>query len=79
MSILTEQRITDIKELKTTEAEASFGQQIRNYVFDPYKMIKDCRSGEETNKIDEVLDGDLDRFVYSYLHKIQRDAKKASI
>ena len=42
---------------------ASWGNQIRNYVMDPYKLVKDTRTGVETTQIDEVLDGDLDEFI----------------
>ncbi len=46
---------------KTTEIE--WGNQIRSYVFHPYKLIKDHRTGVEEHNIDKVLDGDLDEFI----------------
>jgi len=47
--------------------DVSFGSQIRNYVFHPYSLAKDLRTGEETGNISAVMDGDLDAFINSYL------------
>lgn len=47
--------------------EASWGQQIRNYVFHPYKLVKDTRTGAETGQIQDVMDGDLDDLIEAYL------------
>jgi peptide chain release factor 2 len=47
--------------------DISWGNQIRSYVFQPYTLVKDHRTGEETGSIEYVFDGDIDRFIYSYL------------
>lgn len=47
--------------------EASFGSQIRNYVFHPYSMVKDLRTSEETGNISAVMDGEIDAFINAYL------------
>ena len=60
-------RAEELDELRGPKKEVSFGSQIRNYVFYPYQLVKDTRTGEETSRIDEVLDGDLDAFVLNYL------------
>lgn len=44
-----------------------FGSQIRNYVFHPYKLIKDLRSGYETSNVQAVMDGELEQFIRSVL------------
>jgi len=45
----------------------SWGSQIRSYVFQPYRMVKDLRTGVETSDVQAVMDGDLDRFVNAWL------------
>ena len=59
-----EERMRNIKgEVKANE----WGSQIRSYVFAPYTMVKDLRTGYEVGNIQSVMDGDLDGFVDSYL------------
>ena len=47
--------------------EIGWGNQIRSYVMQPYTMVKDLRTGEETGNVDAVMDGALDPFINSYL------------
>ena len=54
-----------------TDKYASWGQQIRNYVLHPYKLVKDTRTGFESSQAELVLDGDLDEFIQSYLKRKQ--------
>ena len=49
------------------QAQVGWGSQIRNYVLQPYQMVKDLRSGIESGNIAAVLDGDLDQFMEGYL------------
>jgi peptide chain release factor 2 len=49
------------------KGEIGWGNQIRSYVFQPYRMVKDLRSGCETSDIQGVMDGDLDQFVMGWL------------
>ena len=74
-----EKRAQQIDELRGPKRDASFGNQIRNYVLFPYQMIKDLRSGYETSNVDDVLvEGELDPFVIAYhrwrvMHDTQDD------
>jgi len=52
--------------------DISFGSQIRSYVLAPYRLVKDLRTGVETGKVDDVLDGDLDGFIQPYLLGVRR-------
>ncbi len=54
-------------ELSKQKKEISWGSQIRSYVFHPYNMIKDHRTNHETSNIQNVMDGDIDDFIKSYL------------
>lgn len=54
-------------EIRGETANIDFGSQIRSYVFHPYKMVKDHRTGYEIGNVESVMDGDLDGFVESYL------------
>jgi peptide chain release factor 2 len=56
-------------QIKGENVDINFGSQIRSYVFHPYKMVKDHRTGYECSNVDTVMDGDLDEFVESYLRK----------
>lgn len=47
--------------------DIAWGSQIRSYVFQPYTMVKDARTGEQTGNIQAVMDGEIDNFIESYL------------
>ena len=72
--IAQEQRAAEIADIRGDIVEAAWGNQIRNYVFHPYQMVKDLRTGEETNDVQAVMDGRLDPFIQSLLHQGVGDA-----
>ncbi|XP_058094251.1 peptide chain release factor PrfB1, chloroplastic [Magnolia sinica] len=65
--IAEEQRASEIKQIRGDAVKAEWGQQIRNYVFHPYKLVKDVRTGLETSDINSVMDGELESFIKAYL------------
>ena len=67
--IAQEQRAAEIADIRGDIVEAAWGNQIRNYVFHPYQMVKDLRTAEETTDVQGVMDGDLDPFIQSLLRQ----------
>jgi peptide chain release factor 2 len=53
--------------VESTKKKIEWGSQIRNYVFHPYKLVKDNRTAVETSDVQAVMDGDLDEFIKAYL------------
>lgn len=71
-----EQRDADIR---GDVSSISWGNQIRSYVFQPYTMVKDLRTGEETSNVDGVMDGDLDPFMNAYLKWVSLGKPKRGV
>lgn len=67
--VAEEQRAQEIAEIRGDMVEAAWGNQIRNYVFHPYQMVKDLRTNVETTAVSDVLDGDIDEFIEAYLRQ----------
>jgi peptide chain release factor 2 len=61
------QQLDAINDLKGEQKEIAWGSQIRSYVLHPYSLVKDARSQYESNNSKDVLDGNLDPFIYAYL------------
>ena len=56
-----------IDKIEGNKKKIEWGSQIRNYVFQPYKLIKDIRTGYETSNVQAIMDGDLNGFIKAYL------------
>jgi len=67
--IAEEQHAQKISDIRGDIVEAAWGNQIRNYVFHPYQLVKDLRTGTETTNIQDVMNGKLDPFIESYLRQ----------
>ncbi len=61
--LMQQERATELSAIKGERVSASWGNQIRSYVLDPYKLVKDNRTDVETTQVNEVLDGGLDAFI----------------
>ncbi|MFA4843840.1 MAG: peptide chain release factor 2 [Candidatus Margulisiibacteriota bacterium] len=62
-----------IDELRGEKKKIEWGNQIRSYVFQPYTMVKDHRTGVEVGDVQRVIDGDLDAFIEASLRGVKRD------
>ncbi len=67
--IAQEQKTKEIAEIRGDIVEAAWGQQIRNYVFHPYQMVKDLRTSVETTAVTDVMNGEIDEFIEAYLRQ----------
>jgi len=70
-----ERREQELDKIKGPKKEISWGNQIRSYVLQPYRMVKDLRTGHEVGDADRVLDGDIDGFIEAFL---QAQAQQAA-
>ncbi len=62
-----DQRRSEMEKFYGEKGEISWGNQIRSYVFQPYQMVKDLRTGAETGNVQAVMDGDIDIFINAWL------------
>ena len=67
IEIKEREHLDKISDIKGTQLKIEWGSQIRNYVFMPYTLAKDTRTGYEMTHINAVMDGDLDGFINAYL------------
>ena len=67
VEIKEREHLEKISDIKGNQMQIAWGSQIRSYVFMPYTMVKDHRTGFETGNVGAVMDGDLDGFINAYL------------
>lgn len=73
-----EKRDEEKAKLRGEYHEAAWGNQIRSYVLQPYRMVKDHRTKHETSQVDQVLNGDLLLFMEAYLRWVKADRPRIS-
>ncbi|MGI6620821.1 MAG: peptide chain release factor 2 [Bacillota bacterium] len=71
LALKEEERMKQIEALRGPQKEIAWGSQIRSYVFQPYTLVKDHRTGVEAGSVERVMDGDIDDFIYA---KLRQDA-----
>jgi peptide chain release factor 2 len=73
-----QKRRAEVEKQYDEKGEVAWGYQIRNYVMQPYTLVKDARTGTETAQVQKVFDGEIDEFIESYLQqKTEKEHKKA--
>jgi peptide chain release factor 2 len=73
LALKEEEHRKEIESLRGPQKEIAWGSQIRSYVFQPYTMVKDHRTGTEVGSVDRVMDGAIDEFIFA---KLQDDARR---
>lgn len=64
---MEDEKRSEMEKFYGEKGDIAWGNQIRSYVFQPYQMVKDLRTGEETSNVQAVMDGDLDAFIHAWL------------
>ena len=72
VEIKEREHLEKIEDIKGVQKEIAWGSQIRSYVFMPYTLVKDHRTGFETGNIQAVMDGNIDGFINAYLKQLSR-------
>lgn len=79
LEIKEREHLEKIDDIKGVQKEIAWGSQIRSYVFMPYTLVKDHRTGFESGNINAVMDGDLDGFINAYLKAASKGELKNEI
>ncbi len=65
-----EEQKDELKKIRGSKMDINFGSQIRSYIMHPYSMVKDHRTNYETSNVNGVMDGDINKFIESYLREV---------
>ena len=76
MEIKMREKLERIEDIQGNKANIEWGSQIRSYVFMPYTLAKDTRTGYEDGNIDAVMDGEIDGFINAYLKMLSKEEGK---
>ena len=76
MEIKLREKLDRIEDIQGNKANIEWGSQIRSYVFMPYTLAKDTRTGYEDGNIDAVMDGEIDGFINAYLKHISKNPEE---
>ena len=69
LEIKEREHLEKIEDIKGVQKEITWGSQIRSYVFMPYTLVKDHRTGVEIGNVQAVMDGDINKFINAYLKR----------
>ena len=76
IEIKEREHLEKIDDIKGVHKEIAWGSQIRSYVFMPYTLVKDHRTGYEQGNVSAVMDGDIDGFINAYLKGLSQGTLK---
>ncbi|HHV79233.1 MAG TPA: peptide chain release factor 2 [Firmicutes bacterium] len=79
LALKEEEREKELAQLRGQHGEIAWGNQIRSYVFQPYTLVKDHRTGFEKGNVQAVMDGEIDDFIYAYLLSRSKGGDSATV
>ena len=69
LALKEEERQKEMENLRGPQKEIAWGSQIRSYIFQPYTLVKDHRTGVEIGNVEKVMNGEIDDFIYAMLRQ----------
>ena len=75
---MQDEKRSEMERFYGEKGEIAWGNQIRSYVFQPYQMVKDLRTGVESGNVSAVMDGDLDPFIHAWCGPVDLSRQAAA-